>query len=126
MHRLSHSLFQERTGFAGISYINISSNETVPEEHEGKVFLIDDVEDETQYRIDNMTNASGCIIIYDNADGPEHSDTSDCNFSIAKVEENDDNQDNLTQIKNLLESNETIIIDNYLKNGYEPRLVIRI
>jgi len=118
----SLNLTQEGSDFdliiGNISYINISSNETVPEDHEGKVFLIDDVEGETQSRIDNMTNASGCIIIRDNTIGPGYSDTSNCTFSIANITENDDNQDNLTQIKNLLEGNETIIVDNYLKNGY--------
>ena len=89
-----------------VSYI--ASDEDVPEYTEGEIFIINE-EQGSQDKVDNMTNASGCILIYDYVLGENYVNTSKCNFSVVRIA---NDAGNLTNITSLLENGTRMIVDN--------------
>lgn len=93
-----------------VTYIPI--DETVPEDQEGRIFLIDEVKD-VEYKLENITNAS-VILIYD----PIHAylaklptDPINYSYPILRVSKT---VDNLTKILQLLEKGYMVVADNVL------------
>ena len=93
----------------------LTTEEELPEDQEGQVFMIED-EEENQNKLDNMTNNSGCIIISDASRGYQNVSISNCAFPVIKVQNNTANQNNFTYISNLLDSGEWMIVDNVVDN----------
>ena len=99
-----------------IGYVQyLSNNETVPEEQDGKVFLIND-EQGCQKQLDNMTNNSGCVIICEAGREVQNANILNCTFPIIKVSDDTGNQQNLTNITSKLENGTGMIADNVLED----------
>ena len=90
----------------------ITSSENLPDEQESKIFLIEETEG-CEDQLNNVTNATAVILIYDTEKGYEADNSSyaNCTGSVIRV---NSTENNLTQIKNMLENNTWMIADNYI------------
>ena len=97
------------TIIGNVSYIE--SSEQIPDFQEGMVFMMNE-STECEEKIANITNASGCILIYNETRDYAYQKASDLNLSAIRINETDN--DNLTDIIDMLKNNETMIVDNVL------------
>jgi hypothetical protein len=91
-------------------------NDTLPDDQEGRVFLFDE-ENGCENQLDNLTNASGVILIHNNTQGGSKYYT-DYNFSNITIQcaRVNKTSSNLTAIIEKLENNTIIIVDNSVDN----------
>jgi hypothetical protein len=83
--------------------------DSLPEDQDGFVFLIDEKE-ENQGLIDNVTNASGVVLIYDDlSDGSHQANTTNCTARVARVNKSDSN---LITVIEKLENGTSILATN--------------
>ena len=94
----------------------ITNNQTLPEDQEGRVFLFEE-ENGCENQLDNMTNASGTILIHNNTQGGSNYYTN-YNFSNITVQcaRVNKTNSNLTTIIEKLENDTIIIMDNTIDN----------
>jgi hypothetical protein len=93
-----------------VSYID--ENDSIPADTDCQIFLIKDDSNDSncQYKIDNMTNASGCILIVEEGKSIQYANFTNCSFYAESVE---NNTDNLSDIIDLLESGKKMIVSNF-------------
>ncbi|UCF13479.1 MAG: M28 family peptidase [Thermoplasmatales archaeon] len=91
----------------------IASNETLPDEQELMVFLIDEEEGECEQKLENVTNASAVILIHDVISEYTTKEAYNCSVPVVRVNSNDEN---LTLIKNMLANGTEMISDNAVYN----------
>lgn len=94
------------TVIGNVSYLSVT--DTVPEEKEGQVFIIEDKQG-CQEKLDSMISASGCILMCDSDTGIQNADTANCNFAALNVSSDDGN---LSDIISMLENGTRILVDN--------------
>jgi hypothetical protein len=106
------NVFDNITGNA----THITNNQTLPEDQEGRVFLFEE-ENGCENQLDNMTNASGAILIHNNTQGGSNYYTN-YNFSNITVQcaRVNKTNSNLTTIIEKLENDTIIIMDNTIDN----------
>ena len=95
----------------GVSYIE--SDEQIPDFQDGRVFMMNE-SIECVEKIANITNVSGCILIYNQSRNYAYDNASDLYFSTIRINEIDNN---LTTIIELLKNNESMIVDNVLNEN---------
>jgi len=89
----------------------IESNETLPAEQVLEVFLIDE-EAGCENKLDNVTDATGVILLYNNSTQYTIENTTNYTFPIVRVNSNDSN---LSQVLSKIE-NETVWVENIFCN----------
>jgi PKD repeat protein len=89
----------------------IKSNETMPIEQDWMVFMIDEEED-CDEKLDNVTNANGIILLYNNSTQYMIDNTTNYTFPMVRANSNDSN---LSQILSIID-NETVWVDNIICN----------
>jgi PKD repeat protein len=102
------------TDFTAVSgnAIYIEPNEQVPNEQEGCLFLFDEDEG-CEAKLNQITNASGVILIHNESKSSHLVDMTDYIFPIARVQHD---EINLTTILAMLYDYEIMIADNYREN----------
>jgi len=90
----------------------IANNDTVPDYNEqlGRVFIIDETE-ECSDKLENLTIATGCILIDQGTKGVSNITAEKCSFPVVRIDESDGNN-----IKELMENYSTILVDNITGN----------
>ena len=83
------------TIIGNVSYIE--SDEQIPDFQDGMVFMMNE-SSTSEEKIKNITNASGCILIYNQSRKYAYDNASDLNLSAIRINETDN--DNLTDIIN--------------------------
>lgn len=92
----------------------IAGNDSLPEVQDGMVFLIEEEEGCDSQIANISSNASGCILLHNNARGYSFSSATSYLFPILRVNEN---EENITDIIDMLENGELMLVDNVLDNG---------
>jgi hypothetical protein len=92
-----------------VTYIN--ETEQMPYDQKGRVFLTNETS-ECQSILENVTNASGVILIHDSGRGYSVSQSviDNCSFVVKRVNDSD----NMTNITNRLKNGERVFADNVL------------
>jgi len=96
-----------------VTYVN--ENDSLPEDQEGRVFLIDEVGG-CNAKVENATNSSAVVLIHDNDKGYNIQTSVLENASSPIVRVNSDDS-NLTNITERLQRGEFIVADNVQNNG---------
>jgi len=107
LKNLSYEPVDGYDGWLAGNLTYLAKNESVPEDTDGLVFLIED-NPYCQEQIDNMTNATGCILIIPDGKAPINASFTNCSFFAAMVE---NTEQNLTIIRNELDNGTEIYTD---------------
>ncbi len=91
----------------------IENGSSMPSFQDGMIFILNESE-ECVEKIENMTNASGCILIHNKSRGYNYSSATDYNFPIIKV---NDTNNNFSAIFEKLENKENMFVDNALDDN---------
>ena len=93
-----------------VTYLNSSDN--MPEEQEGMIFMFDE-EEGCEEKLENVTNSTSIVLIHDSSRGHFVTNMTNYTVSIARVYSNDNN---ITEIKNMLKNGTMMVADNALNN----------
>jgi hypothetical protein len=108
---LSYTAQNNDTIIGNVTYI--PTNESMPTfQSYDTVYLIDEVEG-CSSKLENITNASGAILLHDNSIG-DRCNTSNYNFPIVRVSSS---ENNVTRVKQLLENHTTVFADTTIYNN---------
>ena len=108
---LSYTTPENDTIIGNVTYI--PTNESMPTfQNYTTVYLLDEVEG-CSSKLENITNASGAILLHDNSIG-DKCNTSNYNFPIVRVSSS---ENNVTRVKQLLENNTTVFADTTIYNN---------
>jgi len=91
-----------------LKYLN--ENDAVPRNQDGFVFIMNESED-CRDKFDNITSASGCILIYNPSFGFRYTQSEGKHFSILEVNWDDDN---LTEVLSNIKNGSVFFADNLL------------
>jgi hypothetical protein len=92
----------------GGSAVYLDQNDEVPENQDGLVFIMKETQD-CEDKLDNITAASACILIKDASFGYTYEQADEKQFSILRVNENDDN---LSEVLSEIENGSVFFVDN--------------
>ncbi len=100
----------------GGSPVFLNETETVPENQNDLVFLMNETED-CKNKLDNITTAVACILINSASFGYSYTEAEEKQFPILRVDEDDEN---LTKILSEMENGSVYFVDN----NYDPDTLV--
>jgi len=91
-----------------VSYL--ASNESPPTFQDGMVFMLDE-EQGCEDKLENITNATACILVHNTSRGYQYQNATEATFSVVRIESD---ADNLTAVIDMLNNGEFMLVDNVL------------
>ena len=91
----------------------VADDDSLPEDQDGRVLVFDEEEGECEERLENVTNATGVVLIHDVVSRYKTPLATSCSFSVGRV---NSNESNLPDVLDMLNDSEVMLVENILCN----------
>ena len=91
----------------------IADDDPLPEDQDCRVFIFDEEEGECEEKLENVSNASGVVLIHNVSSRYKTPNASSCSFSVGRV---NSSEINLSDILDLFNNSEIMMVENIIFN----------